>query len=327
MEERTVTIFPLMGTLATLCIPGEVAGAVTAAVCRTLRDLEARLTVNGPPAKLARSQVEAINVASGGPPVTVDEEVYGLVRTAVLASRRHRGSFNALIGPVVKAWRIGFEDARVPPAAQIAELLELTDPDEVELDDAGRSVRLRRPGMRLDLGAIAKGHAADRAAEVYRAHGVTRGLIDLGGNVVAMGGSRPVTGGPEHGWRAGIQSPFHPRGTVLGFLLAQDVSAVTSGGYERVLVTGGRRYHHMLDPLTGYPFDTDLASVTAISRSSTQADLWATIAHGGGLAAGVAVVAQEPGVEAVFVTADRRVVATPGCRHLVTLTDPQLRSG
>ncbi len=312
-----MTTFPLMGTLATLCVPGEVDADVTAAVCRTLRDLERRLTVNGPAEVRAHSQVEAINRAAGTAAVEVDAEVYGLVRTAVLASRTHRGSFNALIGPVVKAWRIGFADARVPEADEIARLLALTDPDDVDLDDERCTVRLCKPGMRLDLGAIAKGYAADRAADVYREHGVDAGLIDLGGNVVAMGGS-DLDGEP---WRVGIQSPFHSRGTVLATLALRDASAVTSGVYERVLEVDGQRYHHMLDPLTGRPFDTDLASVTVVSASSMDADLWATVAQRGGLAGGSAAVAAAPGVEAVFVTTNGRVVATPGCRDLLTPAD------
>lgn len=304
-----------MGTLATLCIPGEVDPAVTAAVARTLRDLERRLTVNGPPQARAASQVEVVNVAAGGPAVGLDAEVYGLVRTAVLASREHRDSFNALIGPVVKAWGIGFADARVPAADEIDRLLALTDPDDVELDDGACTVRLARPGMRLDLGAIAKGYAADRAADTYRAHGIEDGLIDLGGNVVAMG--RSDLGGA---WRVGIQSPFAARGTVLGSVALTDASAVTSGTYERVLEVGGRRYHHMIDPLTGHPFDTDLASVTIVAGSSTTADLWATIAQAGGLAAGHARVSSAPGVEAVLVTADGRVVATERARGLLSVT-------
>lgn len=314
-----------MGTLATLCVPGEVDADVTVAVCRTLRDLERRLTVNGPPEVRARSQVEAINIAAGLGPVQVDAEVYGLVRTAVLASRRYRDSFNALIGPVVKAWRIGFEDARVPAAGEIAALLALTDPDEVELDDDQRTVLLRKPGMRLDLGAIAKGYAADRATAVYREHGITAGLIDLGGNVVAMGCS-DLDDAP---WRVGIQSPFHTRGTVLGSLALKDASAVTSGVYERVLEVDGRRYHHMLDPLTGCPFDTDLASVTIVSASSMDADLWATVAQRGGLEDGYAAVTAAPGIEAVFITLDGRVVATDGCRALLTVmgsTPPSSRA-
>lgn len=173
---------------------------------------------------------------------------------------------------------------------------------------------LRRAGMRLDLGAIAKGYAADRAASVYREHGITSGLIDLGGNVVALGAA-------ENGlpWRVGIQAPFQPRGTLLGSLALRDASAVTSGVYERVLEVDGRRYHHMIDPLTGHPFETDLASVTVVCASSMAADLWATIAQRGGLAAGYAAVEAEPAIEAVFVSCDGEIVATPGCRALLTL--------
>jgi len=303
-----------MGTRATLCLPGEVDPRITASVCRALRDLERRLTVNGPPQARATSQVEAVNAASGGAPVTVDAEVYALIRTAIQASRAHRDSFNALIGPVVKAWAIGFDDARVPAEDEIAALLALTDPDDVELDDERLSVRLAQRGMRLDLGAIAKGYAADRAADIYRSHGIDHGLIDLGGNVVAMGHSD--LGGA---WRAGIQSPFGQRGAVIGTLALQDASAVTSGVYERVLEVGGRRYHHMLDPLTGHPFDTDLASVTIVARSSMAADLWATVAQAGGLATGHARVSAAAGIEAVFVTVDRRVIATAGAKGLFSV--------
>lgn len=310
-----------MGTLVTLCIPGEVAPAITASVYRTLRDLERRLTVNGPPQARMASQVEAVNAAAGRAAVDVDAEVYSLIRAAVLASRTHRNSFNALIGPVVKAWAIGFDDARVPDEEEISGLLALTDPEDVELDDDRCAVRLKRSGMRLDLGAIAKGHAADRAADVYHAHGIHDGLIDLGGNVVAMGSSD--LGGA---WRVGIQSPFDSRGTVLGTLALQDASAVTSGVYERVLEIDGRRYHHMLDPLTGHPFDTDVASVTIIAGSSTTADLWATIAQAGGLEAGYTRVSGTPGVEAVFVTADRRVVATEGAEALLSVASPKAAS-
>lgn len=304
-----------MGTLASLCVPGEADAAATEAVCRTLHDLERRLTVNGPPEATRHSQVEAINRAAGSSAVEVDAEVYGLVRTAVLASRTHRDSFNALIGPVVKAWRIGFADARVPGADEIERLLALTDPDDVELDDDRCAVALRREGMRLDLGAIAKGYAADRAADVYRDHGVAAGLVDLGGNVVAMGRA-DAEGTP---WRIGIQSPFAERGTVLGSLALSDASAVTSGVYERVLEVDGQRYHHMLDPLTGRPFDTDLTSVTIVAASSMTADLWATVAQRGGLAGGYEAVSAERGLEAVFVTSDRRVVATDGCAGVLTL--------
>lgn len=320
VSERAITTFPVMGARATLCVPAHVDPQISDAVRRMLVDLHERLTVNGPPSARARSQVEAINAAAGRSPVEVDPDVYQLVREAVMASRNYRGSFNALIGPVVKAWRIGFQDARVPSRRELEGLLALTDPGAVELDDVGMTVFLAEPGMRLDLGAIAKGYAADRAAEMYRSHGVLNGLVDLGGNVVAMGGSDLKQGQP---WRVGIQSPFAEPGVIVAVLSLADASAVTSGIYERVLESGGRRYHHMIDPLTGYPFETDLASVTVVSASSMTADLWATIAQRGGLSEGMAIVEQGPGLEAIFVTRSGRIEATSGCAPFLQLVGNQ----
>lgn len=296
-----------MGTAATIVLPGEPGRDLLGRVVGLLRSLERLLTVNGSDEVLAHSQVHAINAAAGRGAVVVDPVVYELVRAAVLTSRNHRDSFNALIGPVVKAWRIGFPDARVPSDREIANLLRLTDPNEVDLDDARGSVGLQRPGMQLDLGAIAKGYAADRAADLLRARGVRSGLVDLGGNVVAIGASDLELG---NGWRVGIQSPFAPRGTVVGSIEVRDASAVTSGIYERVLDADGRRFHHMIDPSTGHPFDTDLASVTVIAESSMRADVWATIAQTGGLATGLAAVRAEAGVEALFITTSGQVHAS-----------------
>lgn len=311
---RTVTTFPVMGTVATLVVPGDVDELTTASVVRTLRSLERRVTVNGP--DRSQSQVEAVNLAAGRDTVRLDPEVFRLVSIAVLASRRHRGSFNALIGPVVKAWSIGFAEARVPTDSELGPLLALTDPDDVDLDVEGSRVGLRRAGMRLDLGAIAKGFAAQRAAEAYRERGIERALIDLGGNVVAMGASDAADDGF---WRVGIQSPFGPRGDLVATLRLRDAAAVTSGVYERFLVSEGRRYHHMIDPLTGQPFATDLAAVTAVAEDATDADLWATVAQRGGLGTATAQVEAERGIEAIFVTHDREVTATSGVRDRLTV--------
>lgn len=307
-----------MGTLITSVISGDVPQAVTTEVCGLLRSLEERLTVNGPPSARIKSQVNAINECSGITAVTADSEVYRIVRKAVTASREYRNSFNALIGPVVKSWGIGFDSPRLPSDAEISELLTLTDPFEVELNDEASTVKLLKKGMQLDLGAIAKGYAADLAAKVYNNHGVNQGLIDLGGNVLAMGGSDRAADGL---WRIGIQSPFKPRGTSLGTLALRDCSAVTSGIYERSFEKDGKHYHHMINPATGYPFETDIASVTVIAATSTIADLWTTILQSGGLAQSHYKAENESGIEAVFVTKERLVLPTSGIRDVFTHTD------
>ncbi|MDC7124348.1 MAG: FAD:protein FMN transferase [Spirochaetales bacterium] len=321
-SQRTVSSFKIMGTLATLCIPGEVDDRITSSVYSELRSLERRLTVNGSEEVRASSQVDAINKAAGDKAVVLDEDVYSLVRSAVLASQKYKNSFNAFMGPVVKAWGIGFDNARVPSNEEIKKLLSLTNPFSVELNDSDRSVKLKSPGMQLDLGAIAKGFSADCAGEIYRQNGINQGLIDLGGNVLAMGGSEISD---DRYWTVGIQSPFHTRGTILGHVKIRDASAVTSGIYERVFEIDGKQYHHMLDPNTGYPFETNLASVTIIAEHSITADLWATIAQRNGLNEGYRVVEEASGVEAILVTRDCKVLATSGIKDKFTLVSSEFQ--
>ena len=170
--------------------------------------------------------------------------------------------------------------------------------------------------MQLDLGAIAKGYAADLAAQVYNRHGIYQGLIDLGGNVLAMGGSDRMDDGL---WRVAIQSPFKQRGKSVAVLGLRDASAVTSGIYERKFESGGKSYHHLIDPLSGYPLENDLASVTVVAATSTEADLWATILHAGGLEKSLSRAEEKSGIEAVFVTLDGRVAATSGIRTCLQL--------
>ena len=308
MTRATRSYFAL-GTRVTLTVEHPRPEAQLARGAALIRDYENRLSANLPSSEIAR-----INQMAGVQPVAVDPVVYRLVREAVLVSRSRAG-FNAAIGPLVQLWRIGFEDAQIPERTAIDSCRELSDPDRIELDDAHSSVFLGRPGMKLDLGAIAKGWIADAIKQVWQAEGVPSGVIDLGGNVLTLGTAPHA----DRRWRVGVQAPFAQRGRPLGVLSLPACSVVTSGVYERVLEVDGRRYHHMLDPLTGHPFDTDLASVTIVAASSMTADLWATIAQRDGLAGGYEAVSAERGLEAVFVATDGRIVATDGCRSILSV--------
>ncbi|MCT7858221.1 MAG: FAD:protein FMN transferase, partial [Lactobacillus crispatus] len=134
------------------------------------------------------SEVMDINHAAGEHPVQVSSAVYGLVKLAVEKSRENFG-FNALIGPVVKLWHIGFKGAHVPKDEEIKDRMLLTDPFKVVLNDSDQSVFLKMKGMELDLGGIAKGWIADRIRDLWRAYGVEAGIINLGGNILLVGDS------------------------------------------------------------------------------------------------------------------------------------------
>src|SRR5699024_7664199 len=142
--------------------------------------------------------------------------------------------------------------------------IKLIDPMQIQLDDSNLTVFLKHSGMELDLGGIAKGYIADRIRDLWRAFGIKNGIIDLGGNLLFVGDSVH----DDKKWIIGIQSPINNRGISLGNVKMSACSAVTTGIYERFLEIDGKKYHHIIDPRTGYPLQTDLASVTVFTRDS-----------------------------------------------------------
>lgn len=214
------------------------------------------------------SEVMDVNHAAGVGPVQVSSGTYSLIKLAVEKSRENFG-FNALIGPVVKLWHIGFKGAHVPSDEQIQERMKLTDPQNVILNDDDQSVFLTKKGMELDLGGIAKGWIADRVKDLWQAYG-QGGIINLGGNILLVGKSPKRINGE---WTIGVQDPRKTRGDNITTVMVPECSAVTSGTYERYLVVDGKKYHHLIDPRTGYPVKTNLAGVTTFTRTSVEAEI------------------------------------------------------
>lgn len=215
------------------------------------------------------SEVMDVNHAAGKEAVQVSSGTYSLIKLAVEESRENFG-FNALIGPVVKLWHIGFKGAHVPTDDQIKEKMKLIDPNNVQLNDHDQTVLLTKKGMELDLGGIAKGWIADRIRDFWEAYGVGAGIINLGGNILLVGDSPKR---PNKQWTIGIQDPKEPRGDNIASVMVPKCSAVTSGTYERYLVVDGKKYHHLIDPRTGYPVKTDLAGVTTFTKDSVEAEI------------------------------------------------------
>ena len=215
------------------------------------------------------SEVMDVNHAAGKKAVQVSSGTYDLIKLAVEESRENFG-FNALIGPIVKLWSIGFKNAHVPEPEQIKERMKLIDPYSVDLNDLDQTVYLRKAGMELDLGGIAKGWIADRIRDLWRAYGVHAGIINLGGNILLVGDSPKKANGQ---WSVGVQDPKEPRGKNITSVMVPQCSAVTSGTYERYLEVAGHKYHHLIDPRTGYPVETNLAGVTTFTKDSVEAEI------------------------------------------------------
>lgn len=211
------------------------------------------------------SQLSQINANAGIAPVKVDSEVIDNVEDAIKTARLTGGAFDPTVGPVVRLWKIGSEDAHVPDPAEIKKALQLVGYENIVVDREAGTVFLKKKGMSIDLGGIAKGYAADMAVEAMKKRGVKGGIVAVAGDLKLFG--RRPDGSP---WTVGIQHPRVKDG-VLAKVEITDAATSTSGDYERFFIKDGVRYHHILDPKTGYPA-RGLISVTVLAKQSWMAD-------------------------------------------------------
>ncbi|MPN53414.1 FAD:protein FMN transferase [bioreactor metagenome] len=174
--------------------------------------------------------------------------------------------------------------------------------------------------MKIDLGAIAKGYTADAVVEVLRENGVKSAIIDLGGNVFAIG-NKP----DGNAWKIGIQDPFDQRGKIVGVIEVKDKSIVTSGIYERFIEKDGKKYHHILSPFNGYPYDNEIAGVTIISDKSIDGDALSTAVFSKGLKGGMESVEKIKDIEAIFITKNKDVYITSGLKNNFTITKDEFK--
>ncbi len=268
------------------------------------------------------SDISRINSKAGLAKETVSKDTYFVVKEAVEYSKILEGTFDPTIRPLVKLWNIGTDKEIIPKEKQIEEALKLVNRDDVILDESNCTIMLRNINQALDVGGIAKGFAADVVRDTFRKYKVQSGLIDLGGNIFALGCK-------EDGslWKVGIQNPFKPRGEYLGVLSVKDKSVVTSGNYERYFMKDGQRFHHILDPKTGYPSKSKIISATIISDNSIDGDGLSTGVYILGIEKALKIIESIEGIEAIFVTEDKEVCITSGInKSIFTLTDDEFKS-
>lgn len=293
-----------LGTVINLSVAAPANETDIEAGYELIRKFEKKLTVNR-----EYSEVVAINNAAGKHAVMVSKSTYELIKLAVHASQLQMG-FNVALGPLVKLWGIGFNDAQLPEAADIKKLLHVLSPTKIKLDDATQSVFLLEPQMQLDLGGIAKGYIADAVGILWRLRGVQQGIIDLGGNLLLVGE------GPHLGrWHIGIQDPLRKRNIPIGRLTVHAGAVVTAGIYERVLKAHGKEYHHIFNAQTGYPVTNGLSSVTLVSPHSVDGDLWTTLAFCQGATRGRRLIEDQPELEGVFIQQNGEVTLTSGLKE------------
>ncbi len=241
------------------------------------------------------SQVGMINTAAKGEETEVCEDVARMLSVAFEIRDASGGAFDVTIAPVVALWDFA-GGGRVPEISEIMQALESVGSDKILFDRERKIVAKTTDFAKIDLGGVAKGYAGDAAIEVLERFQVDGAVVDLGGNITVMGNNPNTKDGR---WRIGMQKPYSPTGEFDEILGVTNGAVVTSGTYQRFFEKDGARYHHIIDPRTGYPADRDYSSVTVVAKSGLYADCLATACFVLGNDAGQRL-AEEFGAEIYF---------------------------
>ena len=296
-----------MGTLVSITVVAsnkEIAQAAATAGFAEIRRLEELLST-----WISTSELSRVNTSAGVMPVSVSPETITVVQGAIQAAEMTDGGFNIAIGPAVDVWDV-IDGQRIPTESELDALRPLVDLQAVHADARKQTIFLEKAGMRIDVGGIGKGYAADQAVETLRRAGASAGVVALSGDIKTFG---RMPGGKK--FPVGIQ---HPRkeGSVLAWIDLEDEAISTAGDYERFFERDGIRYHHILDPRTLQP-SRRCQSVTVIAREGMLADGLDTGIFVMGVESGMRLVEVLPDVEAVIVDREGVVHVSSGLRDRI----------
>ena len=302
---------PLMGTAVEIALEGTDDARLRQAMNEAYREmtrLSDMMNHYNP-----QSVVSAINDAAGKQPVAVPPELMQVLKMARAVSERTHGAFDITVGSL-KGWRFNPEHPEIPTPAQIRAQLPRVNYRDVILDEAAGTVFLRQPGMRMDLGGIAKLYILDTGMQVLKQHGVEHAMLNGGGDVEVMG---TIQG---HPWRIGIRDHSAPEKLLAAVELTRGFVA-SSGDYERYFFRHGRRYHHILDPRTGYPTQGP-HGVTLVADDLDKVNGLGTSIMVLGAAAGRELIEQTPGLDGLIVDRDGSLWVSPGLEKRLRFLEP-----
>lgn len=290
-ESRTDTVFDTVVTIQIYDKNSEDVLEHCIQICRDYEKLFSR-TLEG-------SEIYQINHA-GGKAVTVSDETAQLITLALEYCKLSDGAFDITLGELSDLWNVKENPGKIPESSAIKKAVENAGYNNVLI--SGNTVQLANADVQLDLGGIAKGYVADQLKEYLIQEGIDHALINLGGNVLAVGGKPGNTA-----YNIGIQKPFDETGEAITSAKISDESVVTSGIYQRYFKIKDRIYHHIINPKDGYPYNNDLLSVTIICDSSARADALSTICYALGYKQGMMMIGELDDAEALFITEDYKL--------------------
>lgn len=259
------------------------------------------------------SDISRLNQAAGKCLVDISKDTLKLLNRSLLYTRMSEGVFDITIAPLVNLWGIGKKVNFIPTKEEIAFERSKVCSYDIILEQEHSRAGLSRKGQCIDLGGIAKGFAADEVKKILLQNGISHAVINLGGNIVTLGSREDGTD-----WKIGIQNPLLTRGEFSALLSVKDKSIVTSASNERFFIKNGVRYHHIIDPRTGYPAQSNLLSVTVVADSAMDADALTTSLFIMGKDKGMELLEQSA-INAVFITDKMEIFYTEGLKDQLTL--------
>ena len=303
----------IMGTTVGVTLYENGSEEVLDKVFKRVQEIENLVSINK-----EETEIDKLNENAGISPVKLSDTSFEIIEKALYYSKLSTGGYDLTVGPLVKLWNIGLPEAKVPTQEEIDEVIKNIDYKKVVLNKDTKEVFLSQKGMLLDLGSIAKGYAADEIVKILKEENINSAIIDLGGNIYALG----LKEGNKN-WKIGIQNPFDNRGKIVGSLEVSNKTVVTSGVYERYIEQDGQTYHHILNPETGYPYETDIAGVSIIADKSIDGDALSTLVFTKGLEKGLELVENIDGVDAIFITNNKEVYVTKDLKDNFKITNEE----
>jgi FAD:protein FMN transferase len=262
------------------------------------------------------SEVSRVNAAAGGKPVAVSDETFRVIARAQDVAIKSHGVFDITVGAYKGLWKFDEDiDGVLPNPKDVQLRKKLVNYRDLILNPKKKTVQLRRKGMSITLGGIAKGYAVDQCVALLR----NRGFVDF---IVQAGGDMYVSGRKtDQPWVVGIRDPRGPREASFALAPIEDHSFSTSGDYERAFVKDGKRYHHILDPRTAQPA-TQSRSVTIMAKDAFTADAWSKVLFIEGWQAAIKLAASMPDFECVIVDDKNQVHVSKGLEKILKTIKP-----
>ncbi len=299
----------LLDTIVTIKIYGHNDASIIQEAFDRIRRLENILSVH-----IEGSDLWRLKENAGKRRISVSKDTITLLEHSLKVSEMSGGLFDVTSGPLINLWDIDPPEGHYPTNKEREEAISLINYKDIEIHKDNNRVYLKRLGMEANLGAIAKGYIADKVKEFLIKEGIESAIINLGGNVLLIGGKPDGSD-----FSIGVQDPDSLRGEYLGLLNVSDKSVVSSGTYERYFIYKEKAYHHILNPFTGFPQENELKGVCVVSDSSTDGDAFSTTMFLMGKDEGMKMIENMEGMEIIFITRDNELYFSSGLKDIFEL--------